>query len=183
MATAKRRWIIERDHEDLKQELGLGHYKGRGWRGFHHHATRCIAAYGFLLAERSRFPPRPALDRSNLPYPKFHPTGSRAGGNNAITRLPDRPHSMRSRSNCAGSRSCCGVTTPELVKQEFYGLLMAHFAVRAMMQEAALQADEDPGRLSCASLGLRCPTPHGTLCRYPPSTEKTLLEAILAEIL
>ncbi|MFN9545214.1 MAG: IS701 family transposase, partial [Alphaproteobacteria bacterium] len=67
-----------------KQELGLGHYKGRGWRGVHHHATRCIAAYGFLLAERSRFPPRPALDRSNLPYPKFHPTGSRAGGNSAM---------------------------------------------------------------------------------------------------
>jgi hypothetical protein len=38
-----------------------------------------IAAYGFLIAERSRFPPQPALDRSNLPYPKFHRTGSRAG--------------------------------------------------------------------------------------------------------
>ena len=37
---------------------------------------------------------------------------------------------------------------PELVKQEFYGLLMAHFAVRGLMQEAALQAEEDPDRLS-----------------------------------
>src|SRR5215468_8688317 len=45
---AKHRWIIERDYEELKQELGLGHYEGRGWRGFHHHATLCIAAYGFL---------------------------------------------------------------------------------------------------------------------------------------
>ncbi len=44
VATAKRRWIIERDYEELKQELGLGHYEGRGWRGFHHHATLCIAA-------------------------------------------------------------------------------------------------------------------------------------------
>jgi SRSO17 transposase len=42
---------------ELKQELGLGHYEGRGWRGFHHHATLCIAAYGFLVAERSRFSP------------------------------------------------------------------------------------------------------------------------------
>jgi hypothetical protein len=49
---AKHRWIIERDHEELRQELGLGHYEGRGWRGFHHHATLCIAAYGFLVAER-----------------------------------------------------------------------------------------------------------------------------------
>jgi SRSO17 transposase len=54
---AKHRWIIERDYEELKQELGLGHYEGRGWRGFHHHGTLCIAAYGFLVAERSRFSP------------------------------------------------------------------------------------------------------------------------------
>ena len=54
---AKHRWIIERDYEELKQELGLGHYEGRGWRGFHHHATLCIAAYGFLVAERRRFFP------------------------------------------------------------------------------------------------------------------------------
>jgi SRSO17 transposase len=57
VAIAKQRWIIERDYEELKQELGLGHYEGRGWRGFHHHATLCIAAYGFLMAERSRFSP------------------------------------------------------------------------------------------------------------------------------
>ena len=49
---AKHRWIIERDYEELKQELGLGHYEGRGWRGFHHHATLSIAAYGFLSAEQ-----------------------------------------------------------------------------------------------------------------------------------
>jgi SRSO17 transposase len=46
----KHRWIIERDYEELKQELGLGHFEGRGWRGFHHHATLCTAAYGFLVA-------------------------------------------------------------------------------------------------------------------------------------
>jgi SRSO17 transposase len=54
---AKQRWIIERDYQELKQELGLGHFEGRNWRGFHHHATLCIAAYGFLVAERSRFSP------------------------------------------------------------------------------------------------------------------------------
>jgi len=55
--TAKLRWRIERDFQNLKQELGLGHYEGRGWRGFHHHAALCIAAYGFLITERSLFPP------------------------------------------------------------------------------------------------------------------------------
>ena len=44
---AHMRWRIERDYQDLKQDLGLGHYEGRGWRGFHHHATLSIAAYGF----------------------------------------------------------------------------------------------------------------------------------------
>lgn len=54
VSVAHMRWRIERDYEELKQELGLGHYEGRGWRGFHHHATLTIAAYGFLLAERLR---------------------------------------------------------------------------------------------------------------------------------
>jgi SRSO17 transposase len=48
----KMRWRIERDYQDLKQDFGLGHYEGRGWRGFHHHATLSIAAYGFLMAQR-----------------------------------------------------------------------------------------------------------------------------------
>lgn len=50
--TVMGRWRIERDYQELKQELGLGQYEGRNWRGFHHHATLCIAAYGFLLLER-----------------------------------------------------------------------------------------------------------------------------------
>ena len=53
---AKMRWRIERDYQDLKQELGLGHYEGRGWRGFHHHASLSIAAYGFLMVQQLRHP-------------------------------------------------------------------------------------------------------------------------------
>ena len=55
--TAKLRWRIERDYQELKQELGLGHYEGQGWRGFHHHATLCIAADGFLIFERATISP------------------------------------------------------------------------------------------------------------------------------
>jgi len=77
---AKHRWLIERDYAELKQELGLGHYEGRGWRGFHHHATLCIAAYGFLAIERSRFSPsaragRLELRATRIP-PEFQPRGS-----------------------------------------------------------------------------------------------------------
>jgi SRSO17 transposase len=53
----KMRWRIEHDYEELKSELGLAHFEGRGWRGFHHHASLCIAAYGFLIRERAAFPP------------------------------------------------------------------------------------------------------------------------------
>ena len=78
---AKHRWIIERDYEELKQEVGLGHYEGRSWRGFHHHATLCIAAYGFLVAERSRFSPSARVGRLDLRPSKlpsdFQPRGSR----------------------------------------------------------------------------------------------------------
>ena len=54
---AKLRWRIERDYQELKQEVGLGHFEGRGWRGFHHHDTLCVAAYGFLVSERETIPP------------------------------------------------------------------------------------------------------------------------------
>ncbi len=77
---AKHRWIIERDYQELKQELGLGHFEGRNWRGFHHHATLCIAAYGFLVAERNRFSPSARVGYLGLVAPKlaedFRPRGS-----------------------------------------------------------------------------------------------------------
>jgi SRSO17 transposase len=64
---AKLRWRIERDYQELKQEVGLGHYEGRGWRGFHHHATLCIAAYGFLISERETIPPSGPRSAALLP--------------------------------------------------------------------------------------------------------------------
>jgi SRSO17 transposase len=84
VAAAKGRWRIERDYEELKQEIGLNHYEGRGWRGFHHHATLCIAAYGFLIAERCLFSPRQRLDRRQGQTPAlpatFRPRGAGAAG-------------------------------------------------------------------------------------------------------
>src|SRR5262249_56639876 len=65
------RWRIERDYQELKDELGLDHFEGRGWRGFHHHASLCIAAYAFLAAERlAPFPPTPLafIPPARLPH-------------------------------------------------------------------------------------------------------------------
>jgi len=76
------RWRIERDYLELKQELGLGHFEGRGWRGFHHHATLCIAAYGFLISERETIPPSAAHHASLFPPPvipdSYRPRGAAA---------------------------------------------------------------------------------------------------------
>ncbi len=79
---AKLRWRIERDYQELKQEIGLGHYEGRGWRGFHHHATLAIAAYGFLVSERSRIPPSGPRNAAVLTAPAvpedYRPRGASA---------------------------------------------------------------------------------------------------------
>jgi hypothetical protein len=86
---AKLRWHIERDYLELKQELGRGHYEGRGWRGFHHHASLCIAAYGLLVGERQALSPsggntEPGPARPHLPplpegfVPRGRPRQARA---------------------------------------------------------------------------------------------------------
>lgn len=89
---AKMRWRIERDYQDLKQEFGLGHYEGRGWRGFHHHATLSIAAYGFLMAQRLK-------------------AGSAVGGkkNFAQRQVPAVPEDYIPRGSPAHAASCAGL--------------------------------------------------------------------------
>jgi hypothetical protein len=71
---------VERDYQELKQEVGLGHFEGRGWRGFHQHATLCIAAYGFLISERETIPPCGPRSTTLFPQPAipvdYRPRGS-----------------------------------------------------------------------------------------------------------
>lgn len=86
---AKLRWRIERDYQDLKQEVGLGHYEGRGWRGFHHHATLCIAAYGFLIAEQDTIPPSGSRTTPNISKPPIpHRGQSRITADQTRTAYP-----------------------------------------------------------------------------------------------
>lgn len=77
---AKVRWRIERDYQELKDEIGLDHYEGRGWRGFHHHASLCFAAYGFLMAEHAQLSPPEAGAAPRLPTPavpeSYRPRGA-----------------------------------------------------------------------------------------------------------
>ena len=101
---AKHRWIIERDYEELETRVGTGSLReGRNWRGFHHHATLCIAAYGFLVAERNRFSPSARSGHPGFFAPGQHRTSAPAVRRHApssITRIPSRP--------CASFwRGCC----------------------------------------------------------------------------
>ena len=57
MALWKSRWQAEQGYQQLKDELGLDHFEGRSWPGFHHHAAMTFLAYGFLALERARGTP------------------------------------------------------------------------------------------------------------------------------
>ena len=92
---AKMRWRIERDYQDLKQEIGLGHYEGRGWPGFHHHGTLCIAAYGFLITAREAIPPSGPRCKWMLEKPAI-PNGYRPRG------ASDQTATSHSQFNCHG---------------------------------------------------------------------------------
>ena len=54
------RWPVERGYQQVKEGLGLDHFEGRSWRGFHHHACLVMLAFGFLALERLRVEPVPA---------------------------------------------------------------------------------------------------------------------------
>ena len=119
---AKLRWRIERDYQELKQELGLGHFEGRSWRGFHHHATLCVAAYAFLLAQRIAAP------KKTLPHPIFGqvpalPEGFRPRGSPARQRhVPDSITTLRLELAAALIAAldrcpCCGRNVEKLLTQ------------------------------------------------------------------
>ena len=96
VATVKMRWRIERDYRELKQEVGLGHYEGRNWRGFHHHASLCIAAYGFLMMERlAGVKKNPARFKTPALPEGFRPRG--AGADAAPRPVVDRQRALSPR--------------------------------------------------------------------------------------
>jgi SRSO17 transposase len=101
---AKMRWRIEHDYRDLKQEIGLGHYEGRGWRGFHHHGTLSIAAYGFLISERERIPPSGSHSAAQIKKSPI-PSDYRPRGAPCPASAP-RPKLNRDDPLHAGRRDC-----------------------------------------------------------------------------
>ena len=115
---AKMRWRIERDYQDLKQEIGLGHYEGRGWPGFHHHGTLCIAAYGFLISERETIPPSGPRSSRMLTKPAI-PSGYRPRGAPAPASA-SRPQLDRDRSSQIGRRDRANVATVPVLRAQIH---------------------------------------------------------------
>ena len=95
---AKLRWRIERDYQEMKGELGLDHFEGRTWTGFHHHAALCAAAHAFLALRRALFPPTtPAVDaRRRASAPAAAPAASAA--QLSVMRPPHKRHASTARA-------------------------------------------------------------------------------------
>jgi SRSO17 transposase len=106
----KLRWRIERDYQELKQEVGLGHFEGRSWRGFHHHASLCIAAYGFLISERGNFPPSGSPSTGRCQETSV-PDGNRSNRAAHPTRTP---HSKFDRHASSASHDRLGTATTSM---------------------------------------------------------------------
>ena len=105
----KSRWQVEQGSQQLKEELGLDHFEGRTWPGFHHHATMCFLAYGFLALERRRGTPSVLDDlEEQLPTSPFR----------AEVRIPtDRSLDRR----CRRSAVACNVGWPTLAHLTAHG--------------------------------------------------------------
>lgn len=89
---AKLRWRVERDYQEMKQELGLDHFEGRTWRGFHHHAALCAVAHGFLALQRALFPPE-EIEMDTADGAEV-PTAGPSAANRLLSDVPTASGSM-----------------------------------------------------------------------------------------
>jgi SRSO17 transposase len=97
----KLRWRVERDYQELKGEIGLDHFEGRTWRGFHHHAALCAVAHGFLAIRRALFPPE--LSEMDAPRGTPSATANPASADRVVSHL----HATRGRPNTASQEAAC----------------------------------------------------------------------------
>ncbi len=113
---AKMRWRIERDYQELKQQLGLGHYEGRGWPGFHHHGTLCVAAYGFLISEKGTIPPSGPGSSRKFTKPAvpsgYRPRGAPDPARTTHSQLDRHPSSQTDRCDSPDAPTLPMLCTP-----------------------------------------------------------------------
>ena len=120
LAHRRKQFSASAHSRDLKQEVGLGYFEGRGWRGFHHHATLCIAAYGFLISERETIPPSGPAAAARLKKPAVS-KGYRPRGAANPANEPNSIASLHRRIAVALARSlprwpCCAAPSRKEVR-------------------------------------------------------------------
>jgi len=115
---AKLRWRIERDYQELKQEVGVGHFEGRGWRGFHHHVALCIAAYGFLISERGTIPPSEARRTTLLSQPAL--PEDHQSTQSALTARAAHPQLHRNNAHTISRCACEKLAAMPLLQSPVY---------------------------------------------------------------
>jgi SRSO17 transposase len=95
----KSRWPVEQGYQQMKEELGLDHFEGRSWRGFHHHACLVMLAFGFLVLEQLRAKEQPAVPgKKGVKAPRITLP--------AIRRALQRLLSPRARPDCSYCHPC-----------------------------------------------------------------------------
>jgi SRSO17 transposase len=97
-AAIKARWVCEQVHQQMKGELGLGHFEGRSWRGLHHHALLCQLAFAFLQHLRLGGEKRRRQNRSRTAAPAEparHPAAHPGRAHPRPAALPALPAALR----------------------------------------------------------------------------------------
>ena len=97
-ALIKARWVCEQVHQQLKDELGLDHFEGRGWRGLHHHALLCLLAFAFLQHLRPGGKKKRRRDRARATTgaePARRPEAHRGHAHPHPAALPALPAALR----------------------------------------------------------------------------------------
>jgi Transposase DDE domain len=125
----KLRWRIERDYQELKQEVGLGHFEERGWRGFHHHATLCIATLRIPDLRKEDDSPQRLVPRrcsSRLPFPKV--TDPETPPLRPERNIPNSIATLRRRLVLALVKNlprcpCCAAPIRNLASTKLYGVV------------------------------------------------------------
>jgi SRSO17 transposase len=103
----KSRWPVEQGYQQMKEELGLDHFEGRSWRGFHHHVTLVMLAFGFLVLEQLREKERPAAPgKKGRKAPRITLP--------AVRRALQRLLSPRARPDCSYCHPCAHLYTQQM---------------------------------------------------------------------
>jgi SRSO17 transposase/transposase len=176
------RWPVERGYQQMEEELGLDHFEGRSWRGFHHHACLVMLAFGLLAPEQSRArrersrPGKRGAPRSCDHAARYPPGVAAAAGPDLPARLPLLPRPF-------ASETANGVVLDRLTILPFgrgLGTMIAHLYLGDFFREDTIMArpllPDELWEVIEPLLPVWTPSPKGG---QPPLPDRAALTGIL----